>query len=46
VPGNAVTPDDLLLEARAIFPDTLLASDFLSLTLAGAGATGQGDDDA
>ena len=34
-PGNAVTAEDLLQEARAIFPDTLLASDFLSLTLDG-----------
>lgn len=31
VPGNPVTPDDLLAEARAIFPNTLLARDFLSL---------------
>jgi ribonuclease Z len=31
VAGNPVTPDDLLDEARAIFPDTLLARDFLSL---------------
>jgi len=34
MPGNAVTPDDLLAEARAIFPNTLLAKDFLSLELA------------
>ena len=31
VPGNPVTPDDLLNEARAIFPNTVLAKDFLSL---------------
>ncbi len=31
VVGNPVTPDDLLAEARSIFPDTLLARDFLSL---------------
>jgi ribonuclease Z len=31
VPGNAVTPDDLLAEARAIFPDTVMARDFLSI---------------
>lgn len=31
VPGNPVSPDDLLAEARAIFPNTLLARDFLSL---------------
>lgn len=30
-PGNAVTPDDLLAEARAIFPSTVLARDFLSI---------------
>ena len=30
-PGNPRTPDDLLAEARAIFPATLLARDFLSL---------------
>ncbi|MCP9815961.1 ribonuclease Z [Synechococcus sp. GreenBA-s] len=34
MPGNTVTPDDLLAEARAIFPNTLLAKDFLSLELA------------
>ncbi|MEX1322665.1 MAG: ribonuclease Z [Synechococcaceae cyanobacterium] len=31
VPGNAVTPDDLLAEARAIFPNTELARDFLCI---------------
>jgi len=31
VPGNPVTPDDLLAEARAIFPATELARDFLSI---------------
>ena len=31
VPGNSVTPNDLLQEAQAIFPNTLLAKDFLSL---------------
>ncbi len=31
MPGNAVGPDDLLAEARAIFPETQLARDFLSL---------------
>ena len=30
-PGNPVTPDDLLSQARAIFPETVLARDFLSL---------------
>jgi len=30
-PGNAITADDLLAEARAIFPETILAKDFLSL---------------
>ena len=28
-PGNPVTADDLLSEARAIFPNTILAKDFL-----------------
>jgi ribonuclease Z len=28
---NPVTPQDLLAEARAVFPDTLLARDFLTL---------------
>jgi ribonuclease Z len=31
VQGNTVTPDDLLDEARAIFPNTLVAKDFLTL---------------
>ena len=30
-PGNPVTPQDLLNEAKAIFPNTLLAKDFLSI---------------
>ena len=30
-PGNAVTPEDLLKEAQAIFPNTCLAKDFLTL---------------
>ena len=30
-PGNAVTPEDLLKEAQAIFPNTSLAKDFLTL---------------
>lgn len=33
MPGNPVTPDDLLAEARAIFPATELARDFLSVEL-------------
>ena len=33
MPGNPVTPDDLLNEARAIFPATDLAKDFLTLEL-------------
>ena len=33
MPGNPVTPDDLLNEARAIFPATELAKDFLTLEL-------------
>ena len=35
MPGNPVTPDDLLAEARAIFANTLLAKDFMSLEVAG-----------
>ena len=34
VPGNPVTPDDLLNEARAIFPNTDLAKDFLTVEVA------------
>jgi ribonuclease Z len=34
VPGNPVTPDDLLNEARAIFPNSELAKDFLSVEVA------------
>ena len=30
-PGNAVTADDLLAEAQAIFPNTVLARDFMQL---------------
>ena len=36
MPGNPVTPDDLLNEARAIFPATQLAKDFLTLELVAA----------
>ncbi|MEB3158706.1 MAG: ribonuclease Z [Synechococcus sp.] len=32
-PGNPVTPADLLQEAQAIFPNTLLAKDFLTLEI-------------
>jgi ribonuclease Z len=31
LPGNPMTPDDLLAEARAIFPATEIARDFLTL---------------
>ncbi len=34
VPGNPVTPDDLLNEARSIFPNTELAKDFLTAEIA------------
>jgi ribonuclease Z len=37
VAGNPMTPDDLVAEARAIFPETIVARDFLSLEVAGAG---------
>lgn len=33
MPGQAVGPDDLLAEARAIFPATIMARDFLALEL-------------
>jgi ribonuclease Z len=38
MPGNPVTPDDLLAEAQAIFPATQLARDFLTLELSAAEA--------
>ena len=38
MPGNPVTPDDLLAEARAILPATELARDFLSVELSAAEA--------
>ena len=38
MPGNPVTPDDLLEEARAIFSNTLIAKDFLTLEVAAGGA--------
>ena len=31
VPGATESPDDLLQEAKAIFPNTVLAKDFLSI---------------
>ncbi|MCP9849100.1 ribonuclease Z [Cyanobium sp. Morenito 9A2] len=37
-PGNPLTPDDLLAEARTIFPNTVLAKDFLSLDVTPAGS--------
>ena len=37
MPGNPMTPDDLLLEAQAIFPNTLVAKDFLTLELLSGG---------
>jgi ribonuclease Z len=36
VKGNPVTPEDLLQEARAIFPNTEIAKDFLSVEVAAA----------
>ncbi len=36
VAGNPMTPDDLVAEARAIFPETLVAKDFLSLEVGAA----------
>jgi len=33
-PGNPLTPNDLLKEAQSIFPNTILAKDFLSLEVA------------
>jgi ribonuclease Z len=37
VAGNPMTPDDLVAEARAIFPETVVAKDFLSLSVGTAG---------
>jgi ribonuclease Z len=34
MPGNPITPENLLQEAQAIFPNTLLAKDFLCLDVA------------
>ena len=36
VAGNPLTPDDLLAEARTIFPATVMAKDFLTLEVGGA----------
>ncbi len=38
VAGNTLTPDDLVNEARAIFPNTLVAKDFLSLDVSAGDA--------
>jgi ribonuclease Z len=40
MPGNAMTPDDLVAEARAIFPATRIAKDFLSLEIGSPGNGG------
>jgi len=37
VAGNPMTPDDLVAEARAIFPETVVAKDFLSLSVGTGG---------
>ena len=37
VAGNPMTPDDLVAEARAIFPETVVARDFLCLEVGEAG---------
>lgn len=37
VAGNPMTPDDLVAEARAIFPETIVAKDFLRLEVGAAG---------
>lgn len=39
VPGNQIEPDDLLQEARAIFPRTELAHDFLSVEVTKANSS-------
>ena len=36
VAGNPLTPDDLLAEARTIFPATVMAKDFLTLEVGAA----------
>ena len=36
IAGNAMTPDDLVAEARAIFPETQVAKDFLSIDVVAA----------
>jgi ribonuclease Z len=43
LPGNPVTPDDLLAEARAIFPETQIARDFLCLTVGDDGESDGAD---
>jgi ribonuclease Z len=42
MPGNAMTPDDLVAEARAIFPATRIAKDFLSIEI-GSPASSESD---
>jgi ribonuclease Z len=37
VAGNPMTPDDLVAEARTIFPETIVARDFLCLEVGAAG---------
>jgi ribonuclease Z len=37
VAGNPMTPDDLVAEARAIFPETIVARDFLTLEVGASG---------
>jgi ribonuclease Z len=39
LPGNPTTPEDLLAEARSIFPNTIVARDFLSLEVGETPAT-------
>jgi ribonuclease Z len=41
VAGNPMTPEDLLAEARAIFPETLVARDFLSLEVSADAPQGE-----
>ena len=42
ITGNAMTPDDLVAEARAIFPETQVARDFLSIDVVAAEPPEQG----